>query len=181
MLFGGLFTAYTVYRTVHPLGFADGSHHLDLLLGGVNTGVLLVSSLTMALAVHGAQTGDSRALLRCLVMTAVRGTMFMAIKGIEYTRHFQEGLVPGLHWMYAGARAPELQLFMFAYFVMTGLHAVHLTIGIGSVCVLALLARRGAFSPARHAPVEVVGLYWHFVDMLWIFLLPLLYLINMQP
>jgi cytochrome c oxidase subunit III len=181
LLFGGLFTAYTFYRIIYPAGFADGSRHLDLALGGVNAGLLLVSSLTMALALHAAQTGQQRALFGYLLATAALGAVFMAIKGLEYAHHFQTGLVPGLAWAYAGACAAELQLFMFAYFAMTGLHALHLTIGIGWVCVLALLSRRGAFPPTRHTPVEVAGLYWHFVDLVWIFLLPLLYLVNVPP
>jgi cytochrome c oxidase subunit 3 len=152
-----------------------------VLLGGFNTAVLLVSSLSMAVAVHGAQTGDRRALFWFLCVTAALGTAFMVVKGVEYAKHFNEGLVPGLAWTYTGAPAAQLQLFMFAYFVMTGLHALHLTIGILCGCVLAMLARRGAFPPARHTLVEVVGLYWHFVDLVWIFLLPLLYLINLQP
>jgi cytochrome c oxidase subunit 3 len=179
MLFGGLFTAYTVYRTVYPAAFAEGSRHLNLLLGGINTAVLLVSSLTMALAVRAAQLGRQRALVRLLVVTAALGATFMVIKGIEYAQHFAEGTVPRLAWHLEGPLANQVQLFFVAYFTMTGLHAVHLTIGVTLVLITAWLARRGAFPAERHTPVEMLGLYWHFIDVIWLFLLPLLYLFGL--
>jgi cytochrome c oxidase subunit III len=182
MLFGGLFTAYTVYRAVYPGGFAEGSRHLDLIYAGPNTGVLLLSSLTMALGVYSAQTGRSRSTFWYLVLTALLGALFMGIKGAEYYRHFLDGTVPVLSWSVSGANAAAVQLFFVTYFVMTGVHAVHLVIGIGIVLVTAVLAGRGAFlPPPRHTPVEMVGLYWHFVDVIWTFLLPLLYLIGLHP
>lgn len=176
MLFGGLFTSYTMYRTVYPAGFAEGSRHLDLVYGSVNTAVLIVSSLTMALAVRSAQLGRERALFWLLLATALLGSVFLAVKGVEYARHFAEGMVPGLVWRYAGPMAAQVQLFFVAYFVMTALHATHLSIGIVLVLISAGLARRSAFSIETHTPVEMLGLYWHFVDLIWIFLLPLLYL-----
>jgi cytochrome c oxidase subunit III len=176
MLFGGLFTAYTLYRTIYSAGFAEGSRHLDLLHGGVNTGVLLTSSLTMALAVRAAQLGQQRALVRWLAITAILGLVFLTIKAFEYQKHFAEGMVPGLVWTYQGPLATQVQLFFFAYFAMTALHSVHLGFGVVTVAVIALLARRGAFLGERHTPVEMLGLYWHFVDVIWIFLMPLLYL-----
>jgi cytochrome c oxidase subunit III len=179
MLFGGLFTAYTMYRLVYPTGFAAGSRHLDLLYAGPNTAVLLLSSLTMALAVHAAKLGHTRTLVRYLVLTAVLGVVFMVVKGAEYAKHIQDGFLPGLAWTYAGPDARELQLFFVAYFLMTGLHAVHLMVAIVIVAVVAILARRRVFEPpTRSTPVEMVGLYWHFVDVIWTFLLPLLYLIR---
>jgi len=182
MLFGGLFTGYTVYRTLYPEGFAEGSRHLDLIYAGPNTGVLLLSSLTMALGVHSAQTGRSRSTFWYLVLTALLGAAFMGIKGAEYYKHFLDGTVPVLSWSVTGANASAVQLFFVTYFVMTGVHAVHLVIGIGIVLVTAVLARRGAFlPPPRHTPVEMVGLYWHFVDVIWTFLLPLLYLFGLHP
>lgn len=181
MLFGGLFTAYTVYRTIYSAGFADGSRQLDLIYAGPNTAVLLISSLTMALGVHSAQIGRRRSTVWYLVVTAILGTLFMVIKGAEYYKHFQDGMVPGLAWSYAGPDSAAVQLFFVAYFAMTGLHAVHLIIAIGVVLVTAILANRGAFLPSeRHAPVEMVGLYWHFVDVIWTFLLPLLYLFGLH-
>jgi cytochrome c oxidase subunit 3 len=182
MLFGGLFTAYTVYRTVYSAGFAEGSRHLDLIYAGPNTGVLLLSSLTMALGVHAAQTGRRRSTFWYLVATALLGALFMGIKGAEYYKHFVEGMVPGIAWTYAGANSVAVQLFFTVYFVMTGIHAVHLVIGIAVVLVTAVLAQRGAFlPPPRHVAVEMVGLYWHFVDVIWTFLLPLLYLFGLHP
>lgn len=182
MLFGGLFTAYTVYRTVYPEGFAEGSRHLDLIYAGPNTGVLLLSSLTMALGVHSAQTGRPRSTFWYLLVTALLGALFMAVKGAEYYKHFLDGTVPGMSWTLTGPNSAAVQLFFVAYFVMTGVHAVHLIIGIAVVLVTAVLARRGAFlPPPRHVPVEMVGLYWHFVDVIWTFLLPLLYLFGLHP
>jgi cytochrome c oxidase subunit III len=179
MLFGGLFTAYTVYRIVYPDGFLQGSRMLDLLYAGPNTAVLLLSSLTMALGVRAAQLGRRRPLVRYLILTAVLGALFMVIKGAEYEKHIQDGLLPGFAWRYSGENAHQVELFFVAYFLMTGLHAVHLTIAIGIVVVTAWLAGRGKFlPPTRHTPVEMVGLYWHFVDIIWTLLLPLLYLIR---
>src|SRR5919198_110256 len=172
MLFGGLFTAYTVYRTLYPAGFAEGSRQLDLVLGGTNTAVLIVSSLTMAQAVYSARSGEWRKLVVNLLATAAIGSVFMVIKGVEYAKHISDGMLPGLAWHYSGPEASAVQLFFIAYFTLTGLHALHLTVAIGIVVVTALLAARGAFPPGGHAPVEVIGLYWHFVDMVWIFLLP---------
>jgi cytochrome c oxidase subunit 3 len=179
MLFGGMFTAYTAYRFVYSEGFAEGSRHMSIVLGSVNTVVLIVSSLTMALAVHSAQTGSRRKLVGCLGVTLVLGLAFIGIKAVEYWQHYQEGLVPGLRFTFEGPLARPVELFFLFYFIMTGIHAVHLTIGVGLVATLLVLARRGHFSPAAHSPVEVIGLYWHFVDMVWIFLLPLLYLFGL--
>jgi cytochrome c oxidase subunit 3 len=180
MLFGGLFTGYTVYRALYPLGFAEGSRHMDLTLGGINTVVLLLSSAVMALAVDAARTGKRQPLTRLIAVTAVLGTLFLAIKLVEYQHHFAEGLAPGLNWTYAGPRVPEVQLFMLAYFTMTGLHAIHLTIAIGILVVMAIKASRETHLPINHTSYELVGLYWHFVDVIWVFLLPLLYLFGLQ-
>jgi cytochrome c oxidase subunit 3 len=180
MLFGGLFTAYSVYRVVYPQGFAEGSRHLNLLYGATNTAVLIVSSLSMALAVRSAQAGQQRLLVRYLLATAAIGSVFMAIKAAEYYQHYAEGMVPQLAWRYNGPYPDAVQLFFFAYFALTGLHAIHLTIAIVAVLITAFLARHGRFLSDRHIPVEVLGLYWHFVDMVWIFLLPLLYLFGLS-
>jgi cytochrome c oxidase subunit 3 len=180
MLFGGLFTGYTVYRTIYSAGFAEGSRHLDLLYAGVNTAVLLTSSLTMAFAVRAAQLGQQRALMSSLVVTAILGLVFLAIKAVEYQKHFAEGMVPGLVWTYQGPLTNQVELFFFAYFAMTALHSVHLGFGVATLAVFAIVARRGAFLRERHTPVEMLGLYWHFVDVIWIFLLPLLYLFGVS-
>jgi cytochrome c oxidase subunit 3 len=179
MLFGGMFTAYTWYRFLYPEGFAEGSRHMDLALGGINTAVLICSSLTMALAVHAAQTGKRRALMGFLGATIVLGLVFIGIKGTEYWHHWQEGLVPGLAFTFEGPLVNPVELFFLFYFIMTGIHAIHLSIGVGVVTTLLILARRGHFTPESHNPLEVTGLYWHFVDVVWIFLLPLLYLFGL--
>lgn len=188
MFFGGLFTAYTVYRCLYPEAFAAASRALDLWYGGVNTVVLLTSSLTMALAVHAAQTNRRRQLVGLLLATVLLGVAFLVIKGFEYYHDYEQELVPGLAfrsaWQPPSAAdsaalfRQHVQLFYVLYYLMTGLHALHLIIGVGILLVLAFLARRGWFYSEYYAPVEVGGLYWHFVDIVWIFLLPLLYLIG---
>ena len=181
MLFGGLFLGYVFYRTVYSAGFAEGSRHLELSYGGPNTVILITSSFTMVLAVRSAQLGLQRRLLGYLLATAALGILFMVIKGAEYYRHFVDGTVPVLAWTYSGPYPNQVQLFFFAYFALTGLHSLHLTIGIIIVLVAAYMARGGAFLVERHIPVEMIGLYWHFVDTVWIFLLPLLYLFGFHP
>ena len=132
----------------------------------------------MALGVHGARVGHRRTLLVSLVLTMLLGATFLSIKSVEYVHKFEEGLVPGIYFTYGGPEAPHVELFVWLYFVLTGVHAVHLMIGIGAVGVIAFMGSRGRFGPAYHTPVELVGLYWHFVDVVWIFLLPLLYLLH---
>ena len=176
MFFGGVFAAYAVYRFLYFDAFVEGAAHLDVLLGSVNTLVLICSSLTMALAVHAAQTGRRRLLVLLLVGTIALGCVFLGIKGLEYHHKWLEGHVPGPSFHYAGARAAQVQLFFSFYFVMTGIHALHMVIGIGVMAWLLVRAARGAFSAHYYAPVEMAGLYWHFVDIVWIFLFPLLYL-----
>jgi cytochrome c oxidase subunit III len=178
MLFGGLFTGYAIYRLAYPEGFAEGSHHLDVLLGTLNTGVLIASSLMMAMAVHAAQAGRQRLLTRFLLLTMGLGLVFLGIKGYEYWHKFHEHLIPGLAFEYVSPQARYVELFLFFYFVMTGLHAIHMIIGLGLLAALVVLGWRGRFSPTYYTPVEIVGLYWHFVDIVWIFLYPLLYLIG---
>jgi cytochrome c oxidase subunit 3 len=178
MFFGGLFTGYAVYRVAYPEGFVEGSHHLDIVLGGINTAVLICSSLTMALAVHSAQLGERRTLTHFLLLTMLLGLVFLGIKGVEYAHKFEEHLVPGSGFVAEGPHAPQVQLFFGFYFSMTGMHALHMVIGIGLLAVLAWQAGRGYFSPAYLTPVELTGLYWHFVDIVWIFLFPLLYLLG---
>ena len=178
LFFGGMIAAYTAYRWMNPVAFAYGSRHLSVLIGGINTGVLLVSSFTVALAVHAARLGARRLLLGSIAVTMALGTVFLALKGDEWWTHWHEGLVPGLRFTYDGPERAGVGLFFWLYFAMTGVHALHLTIGIGVMAVIGFLAWRGRFSPAYHNPVEIAGLYWHFVDIVWIFLLPILYLIG---
>ncbi len=176
MFFAGMFTAYVIYRSLYPDAFVHASHHLDIALGTVNTAVLITSSLTMALAVHAAQIGRRSPLIVFLLLTMALGSTFLVIKGIEYSHKFHEGLVPGPAFRYSGPDAPQQQLFFSIYFAMTGLHAAHMVIGVALLGVLVAQARRNRFGSAYYTPVELTGLYWHFVDIVWIFLFPLLYL-----
>lgn len=178
MFFGGLFTGYTVYRHAYPEGFADASRHLGVLLGAINTGVLICSSLTMALAVHAAQVGRRKALVGFLLLTMLLGWVFLGIKVVEYSHKFHEHLVPGESFAYKEPHTRAAYVFFSFYFTMTGMHALHMIIGIGLLAGLVWLSRRGRFSPSYYSPVELVGLYWHFVDIVWIYLFPLLYLVG---
>jgi cytochrome c oxidase subunit III len=178
MLFGGMFLAYTAYRWLYRPGFVEGSHHMALVIGAVNTAVLIVSSLTMALAVQRAQLGRQRSLVLFLALTALLGAVFLGLKAYEYWSHYQEGLVPGRLWHYAGPHPAAVQTFVFLYFAMTGLHAIHLTVGVTLVAILIVLAWRRTFSAVYHTPVEVIGLYWHLIDIIWVFLFPLFYLVE---
>jgi cytochrome c oxidase subunit 3 len=178
MFFGGLFMAYVLYRSLYPTAFAHGSHHLDVTLGTINTGVLICSSFTMVMAVHAAQTGRVRRIFSSLLGTMTLGSVFLVIKGFEYHHKFIEGLVPGPLWRYAAPDADKQQLFMSIYFAMTGLHAIHMIIGIGVLAWLAIRSWRGAYDAHYYNPIECAGLYWHFVDIVWIFLFPLLYLLG---
>ncbi len=177
MFFGGLFLGYTIYRSMYPAAFAAGSHHLDIRLGGFNTVVLIGSSLTMALAVHAAEIGKKKGQIFYLLATVFLGVVFLGVKGIEYSHKFHEHLVPGPHFHFEHAPR-EVQLFYSLYFAMTGMHAFHMIIGIGLILWLTVLAAKGRFTKAYHTPVEMIGLYWHFVDIVWIFLFPLLYLLG---
>ena len=178
MFFGGLFTAYVAYRAAYPAAFAAGSGHLDIVLGAVNTAVLIGSSLTMALAVYGSQVGNRKMLIGFLVATILLGLVFLGIKAVEYHDKFEYHLVPGHSFSFPGQRPMNAQLFFSLYFAMTGMHALHMVIGIGLLTYLVIQASRSRFSPEYHSPVEMTGLYWHFVDIVWIFLFPLLYLID---
>lgn len=175
MFFGGALTAYIFYRSWYPEAFMHASRELDVRLGAINTVVLIASSLTMALAVHGAQIGRRVQQLWGLALTMCFGLVFLGIKTYEYAHKFHEGLVPGPHFAYHGD-AKEAQLFFSAYFALTGLHALHMIIGMGILTVLFVMAQRGRFNSDYYTPMELTGLYWHFVDIVWIFLFPLLYL-----
>lgn len=179
MFFGGLFASYIIYRTLYLPAFETGSRLLDVRFGATNTVVLIASSLTMALAIHAAQTGKREVQVFFLVCTMILGAAFLGIKFIfEWHHDWVEGLVPGLNWTYEGPHAPGVQMFFCFYFFMTGLHALHMVIGIGILSVLTVMAAGGRFNEQYYFPLEVSGLYWHFVDIVWIFLFPLLYLIG---
>ena len=186
MFFGVLFTALEVYRYLYAEAFEIASSQLNWQIATANTVILLLSSMTMALAVHFAQTGRKRPLTVCLLITAALAAGFLVLKGYEYYEDFQEGLVLGSHfrpndWIDRGLsrdQIPQVKLFLFLYWFMTASHAVHVTIGIGVILVIAAMAARGSFDAEYYAPVDVTGLYWHFVDVVWIFLLPMLYLLG---
>lgn len=187
MFFGGLFMAYLLYRYKYPMAFAAGSNHLDWRLGGLNTVVLIVSSLTMALAVYYAQTGVRRLQVTFLVITMILGATFLAVKAVEYHEKYVDHLIPvrGMfEWdekvnpLPHNVSPQQVQMFYWIYFAMTGLHALHMIIGLGILSFLVYFSSRGRYSPEYHAPVEISGLYWHFVDIVWIFLFPLLYLLG---
>jgi cytochrome c oxidase subunit 3 len=183
LIFGGIFTGYMIYRIQYTAAFEAASQHLNLWIGGINTLVLLTSSLTMVLAIHAIGQGRSRASAVHLTLTAALGTVFLAFKAVEYYLDYRENLIPGFafhpaEWTTLNVRPQHVQLFLIFYYFLTGLHAIHLFIGIAVVLVLAWMTRRKHFSVDYHSPVESWGLYWHFVDVIWVFLLPLLYLIG---
>ncbi len=179
MFFGGLFASYVIYRGLYLPGFEAGSRLLEVKWGGINTVVLITSSLTMALAVRAAQMGSRKLQIALLISTMVLGATFLGIKFVLEWRHdYYQHLVPGLGFRYAGPYSSNVELFFCFYFFMTGLHALHMIIGIGVLTVLTVLSARGRFTPEYFSPIETCGLYWHFVDVVWVFLFPLLYLIG---
>jgi cytochrome c oxidase subunit 3 len=178
LFFGGLFLAYLVYRSWYPVDFAVASHELDIVLGTINTVVLITSSLTMALGVHAAQTGERSKLLAFLVITMILGATFLVIKGFEYQHKFVEHHVPGPSFQFEAEYFRHAQVFFSLYFVMTGLHAIHMIIGLGIMSWMVWWTMNGTITAEYASPIEISGLYWHFVDIVWIFLFPLLYLIG---
>ncbi len=198
LFFGGLITAYVVYRSTSPREFELASGHMMVGIGFINTIVLLTSSLTMALAVRAAQLRDHRWLLINLGLTMVFGAMFLGFKAVEYTSEFEEHLVPGWYFRIHEHDVPAFEeaaqdpnprhhlnpgryeMFFVLYFFMTGLHAIHLIVGIGLVGIMAYLSYHRWFSGGGATQIEVTGLYWHFIDIVWVFLYPMLYLINVH-
>jgi cytochrome c oxidase subunit 3 len=195
MFFGGLFTGYAIYRSQFPSDFQAASERLITWLGAVNTAVLICSSLTMALALYSARIGNRQALVGFLAATMLLGSAFLGIKVYEYYTDYEEWLIPGVRFDWGkmleqesaatAERAPQhsvdprhAELFFVFYFIMTLVHALHMVVGLGVLLVLLLLSIRGRFTAERYAPVEIAGLYWHFVDIVWVFLFPLLYLVR---
>jgi cytochrome c oxidase subunit 3 len=200
MFFGGMFLSYTLYRNKFPEAFASASNHLDLTLGTINTVVLICSSFTMAMAVYCTQRGKRQVQILSLIMTMVLGATFLGIKAVEYKDKYDGSLIPGslipgrpfhpevqapgtpfdehkLHLL-PGASVKNVEMFFWIYFALTGMHAVHMIIGLGLLFVLLIGSLRNRYSPDYYNPVEITGLYWHFVDIVWIFLFPLLYLLG---
>jgi cytochrome c oxidase subunit 3 len=178
LFFGGLFLTYSIYRAWYTDAFAAASREMLLWAGTTNTVVLITSSLTMALAVHAAQIGERRSLMLFLVLTMLLGIAFLGIKAFEYHTEFVEHHVPGPAFQFEAAYLAHAQLFFSLYFVMTGIHAIHMIIGLGIMSVMLWWTWRGTITKDYSNPIEVSGLYWHFVDIVWIFLFPLLYLIG---
>ena len=181
MFFGGMFAAYTVYRSAYPGVFGAASRTLNAAIGAINTAVLLCSSFTMVLAVRAAQLGQRQAIVLFLILTLILGGVFLGVKAYEWNEKFQEHHIPGSSFHFEGMQPDEqahAQLFFSLYFAMTGLHALHMVIGAGMLIFLIRHAQQGKYSADYMTPVDLGGLYWHFVDIIWIFLFPLLYLID---
>ncbi len=180
LFFSGLFMFYIIFRYKYPETMLYASEYfLDKTMGGINTVVLLFSSLTMALAVRAAQLGKKDHIVRYLVVTIVCACIFLVVKYFEYSHKFHMGLFPGRYFAFEGGVIPgEPQTFFALYFCLTGLHGIHVVAGIAVMIWLVIRANRGDFGPTYYAPVDLVGLYWHLVDLVWIFLFPLLYLIK---
>jgi len=188
MFFSGMFFAYTLYRYKFPLEFASASNHLSLKLGAINTVVLIVSSFTMAFAVYNAQVGRQRRLVISLILTIILGLTFLGIKAVEYHDKYKDNLIPGqlipghkyspatIHLL-PGASPQYTEMFYWIYFAMTGMHALHMVIGVGLLSVILFYSIRGRYDPEYHNPVEVSGLYWHFVDVVWVVVLSVVYIL----
>jgi cytochrome c oxidase subunit 3 len=191
MFFGGLFCAYLIYRRWYFPDFGAASKSIDATLGATNTAVLICSSLTVVLAIWGAQTARRSLMIGSLVLTMLFGLVFLGIKGVEYKQKFEEHHVPGASFSFDRVPIPShpdqyanprhAEIFFALYFIMTGLHALHMIVGLGIFTWLLIMAWKGRFTPEYHTPLEVGGLYWHFVDIVWIYLFPLLYLIDRHP
>ncbi len=175
LFFGGLFLGYSIYRFIYPDPFAAASGRLSDIFGGINTAILLTSSLIMALAVRAAQLRRRRAVRWLLLGTALLGLCFIVVKGFEYRQDYLDALIPRLNFEWKGENAGPATMFFSLYFCMTGLHAIHVSVGIALLLIFSWLAGRGAFESNAN-PIEILGLYWHFVDIIWVFLFPLLYL-----
>lgn len=181
LLFGGMFAEYFMYRAIYPQAFIEGSHHNNLVLGSINTIVLLLSSFLVALGVRSTQVGNRRLLMLCLAGTIVLGAVFLGIKGAEYYDHYLSGQVPGVLFEYEGTTpgiAKQVELFLVLYFTMTATHALHMIIGMAIMGFLLYKAWQGRYGTEYFTPVELGGLYWHFVDLIWVLLFPMLYLIS---
>jgi len=178
LFFGGLFVAYIIFRAWNPDLFFLAAKELDTVMGGVNTLVLIGSSLTMAMAIRSAQLNQQKNITMYLLITIGLALTFMVIKYFEYTHKFDLGIFPGEYYTYGGIDHPKAAIFFSIYYMMTALHGIHVIIGIGLMVYLLIKVRQNAYHSEYYTPVEITGLYWHLVDIVWIFLFPLLYLID---
>ncbi|HUJ38989.1 MAG TPA: cytochrome c oxidase subunit 3 family protein [Candidatus Acidoferrales bacterium] len=177
--FGALFACYTIYRHLYFAGFEAGSRLLDWRFGATNTAVLIGSSFTMAMAVRAGQLGRRKGIIGWLTVTMILAVLFLFFKfNFEWAHDYHERLIPGFGFSHPGVHSPAVQLFFCFYFFMTGLHAMHIIVGLGIMAVLLWMAMRGKFDSGHFTAIENTGLYWHFVDIVWIFLFPLLYLVG---
>jgi cytochrome c oxidase subunit 3 len=176
LFFGGLVLAYCAYRISYPAGFADAARHTKIVIGTANTAILLTSSFLVAWAVTAARVRESRFAALLLWSATMLGISFLVLKGVEYTAEYKEQLLPGLGFDFSGPHAHAVHLFFSFYLVATGLHAVHVAVGIAVLAVIGLRAHQRGYSDRYHSPLTVAGLYWHFVDLVWIFLFALIYL-----
>lgn len=177
MMFGALFCGYAIYRGLYHESWVEGGSLLDWRLGSANTLILLLSSFTMALAVRETQLGNNKKALTNIIITTLCAFIFLGIKYFEYSGKIHHGLFPSEGMWHYHAHSPNLRLFMVVYFIMTGLHGIHIVVGIGLMIWLMKRLKNNEFSPKYYTAVEGVGLYWHIVDLIWIFLFPLMYLI----
>ncbi|HEY7724743.1 MAG TPA: cytochrome c oxidase subunit 3 family protein [Anaeromyxobacteraceae bacterium] len=177
LLFAGLFTAYALYRMLFPSAFAGASGLIDTRMGALNTVVLITSSLTVALAYHFSRQGRGRAAAALLLATIALAGVFLVVKYVEYAHHIGAGHLPGRYYRYPALDVPGAAMFFTLYFLMTGLHGIHVVAGMGVLAWLAAGAWRGSYGGEYSTPLELGGMYWHLVDLVWIFLFPLLYLI----
>jgi cytochrome c oxidase subunit III len=178
VLFGGLFCVYSIFRVLNPVMFLNAHKALDVQLGTINTVVLITSSLTMALAIRSIQLDNKKQTVILLACTVALAALFLIIKYFEYRHKFHLGQLPGKFYTYKGISGSNPHIFFSIYFAMTGLHGIHVLGGMGAICYMIVRTIKGAFSSAYYTPVEMTGLYWHLVDLIWIFLFPLLYLIG---
>lgn len=178
LFFGGLFAAYIIYRAWYPELYIMASTQLNTTMGAINTGILILSSLTMALSIWAAQHNDKTKTTLFLVITILCAFGFMVIKYFEYTHKFHLGIFPGEYYTFTGIDHPKAPQFFSIYYMMTGLHGIHVIIGIMLISWLVIKNQKNSFSSSYYTPIEIVGLYWHLVDIIWIFLFPLLYLID---
>jgi cytochrome c oxidase subunit 3 len=178
LLFGGLFVGFGISQLKYPEAFFEAHHHLDKNLGFLNTVVLLVSSWTMVMAVHSAKTNQQGKLKLFLIVTLLCAATFLGVKYFEYHHKFEEGLLPGAFYSHKGDHVPHQNIFFSFYFMMTGLHGIHILGGMGAITWVFLKSLKGTFDSTYYTPVDLVGLYWHLVDLIWIYLFPLLYLIS---
>ena len=178
MMFGGLFVGYFLMHSLYPDTFAEGASHLDWRMGSINTVVLILSSFTMAASINYIQRGLNKKATLCLLFTILCGAIFMCIKYMEYSQKFHHGLLPGKFFTFEEAVSPHLPLYFGFYFCMTGLHGIHVLLGMGLITWCLIRNMRGDFDPHYYTAVEGVGIFWHIVDLIWIFLFPLLYLVG---